>query len=111
MRPQTSHLLMIARQTPAAEKVIGTAEQYPKEAFAAEAVEALRRRVNRAGIKKLAGPKTFAGLVDRYRLKELADDYSARKRRKTRQVYESKLRTISYQDGAVLNFKRSPALR
>ncbi len=73
-------------------KIIGTAIQYPTKAFASAAVESLRSSVNRAGVQKLAGPRTFGGLVDHYRLKELARESNDRKRRKTKKVYEGNLK-------------------
>jgi len=73
-------------------KVIGTATQYPIKALASAAVESLKRRVNRAGVQKLAGPRTFGGLVDHYRLKELSRESNDRKRRKTKKVYECNLK-------------------
>jgi integrase len=55
-------------------------------------VESLKRRVNRAGAQKLAGPRTFGGLVDHYRLKELSRESNDRKRKKTKKVYECNLK-------------------
>jgi integrase len=73
-------------------KVIGTATQYPTKALASAGVESLKSRVNRAGVQKLAGPRTFGGLVDHYRLKELSRESNDRKRRKTKKVYEGNLK-------------------
>lgn len=73
-------------------KVIGTVKQHPTKASASAAIESLKSSVNRAGVQKLAGPRTFGGLVDHYRLKELARDGNDRKRRKTKKVYEGNLK-------------------
>lgn len=73
-------------------RTIGTASQYPTKASASEAVESLRRRANRAGAQQLAGPRTFSGLIEHYRLKELPKDNHDRKRKKTKKVYESNLK-------------------
>jgi len=73
-------------------KIIGTATQYPTKALASTAVESLKSRVNRAGVQKLVGPRTFGGLVDHYRLKELSRESNDRKRRKTKKVYEGNLK-------------------
>lgn len=48
--------------------------------------------MNRAGIQRLAGPRTFSGLVEHYRLKELPKDNHERKTKKTKMVYESNLK-------------------
>ena len=73
-------------------KIIGTATQYPTKALASTAVESLKSSVNRAGVQKLAGPRTFGGLVDHYRMKELPRESDDRKRRKTKKVYEGNLK-------------------
>jgi integrase len=74
------------------EKTIGTVKQYPTKARASAAVESLRSSVNRAGIQRLAGPTTFAGLIEHYRLKELPKDDHQGKRKKTKNVYENNLK-------------------
>jgi integrase len=48
--------------------------------------------VNRRGFQRLAGPSTFSGLVEHFRLKELPKENHERKTKKTKQVYESNLR-------------------
>jgi integrase len=73
-------------------KVIGTAMLFPTKALASVAVESLKSSVNRAGVQKSAGPRTFGGLVDHYRMKELSKESNDRKRRKTKKVYEGNLK-------------------
>jgi len=73
-------------------KVIGTVKQYPTKALASSAVESLRSSVNRPGMHGLAGPRTFSGLVEHFRLKELPDENHKRKTKKTKKVYESNLK-------------------
>lgn len=72
-------------------KVIGTALQYPTKALASAATEPLRCRANRPGVQRMAGPRTFSGLVEHYRLKELPEENNKRKTKKTKKVYESNL--------------------
>jgi integrase len=48
--------------------------------------------VNQQGFLRLAGPKTFSGLVEHYRLKELPKESTDRKRRKTKKIYEGNLK-------------------
>jgi integrase len=62
------------------------------KALASAAVESQRNRVNRAGVQRLAGPSTFAGLIEHYRLKELPKDDHEQKRKKTKKVYENNLK-------------------
>lgn len=71
-------------------KVIGSAKQYSTKALASIAVDELRRNANRN--QGMAGPKTLSELVEHYRLKELPKDNHERKRKKTKEVYESNLK-------------------
>lgn len=71
-------------------KVIGSAKQYPTKALASIAVDELRRNANRN--QGMAGPKTFSGLIEHYRLKELPKGSHDHKRKKTKEVYESNLK-------------------
>jgi len=48
--------------------------------------------VNRQGFQRLAGPKTFAALVEHYRSKELPTENHERKTRKTKKNYEGGLK-------------------
>ena len=73
-------------------KTIGTVKQYPTKALASSAIESLKMTVNQQGFLRLAGPKTFSGLVEHYRLKELPKESTDRKRRKTKKVYEGNLK-------------------
>jgi integrase len=72
-------------------QVIGTVEQYPTKARAAQSIESLKLTVNHEGFRRTAGPRTFAALVEHYRLKELPKDNHEKKTRKTKKVYESNL--------------------
>jgi integrase len=73
-------------------KAIGTVKQFPTKALALSAIETLKMTVNRQGFQRLAGPSTFSGLVEHFRLKELPKENNERKTKKTKQVYESNLR-------------------
>lgn len=73
-------------------KTIGTVKQYPTKALASLAIESLKMTVNQQGFLRLAGPKTFSGLVEHYRLKELPKESTDRKRRKTKKIYEGNLK-------------------
>jgi hypothetical protein len=73
-------------------QIIGTVEQYPTKALAAQSVETLKLTVNQQGFQRKAGPRTFAALVGHYRFKELPTDNHEKKTRKTKKVYESNLK-------------------
>ena len=73
-------------------KTIGTVKQYQTKALASSAVESLRTTVNRQGFQRLAGPRTFSGLIEHYRLKELPKENHERKTKKTKMVYEGNLK-------------------
>ena len=73
-------------------KTIGTAAQYPTKAKALLALESFRMAVNRQGLLKVPGPKTFSGLIEHYRLKELPMESTDRKRKKTKKIYEGNLK-------------------
>lgn len=48
--------------------------------------------MNQAGFQGSAGPRTFSGLIEHYRLKELPKDNHERKRKKTKKIYEGNLK-------------------
>ncbi len=73
-------------------QVVGTVKQYPTKALASSAIETLKLTVNRQGFQRMARPKTFSGLVEHYRLKELPKENHERKTKKTKKVYEGSLK-------------------
>lgn len=73
-------------------KIIGTIQQYATKARASAAVEPLRTLVNRPGFQRMAGPRTFSELVAHYRAKELPEESTDRKSKKTRKGYECNLK-------------------
>jgi len=73
-------------------KIVGTVKQYPTKAQASTVIETVRVTVNRQGFQRLAGPKTFAALVEHYRSKELPTENHERKTRKTKKNYEGNLK-------------------
>jgi len=70
---------------------IGTFEQYPTKAKASLAIDPFRLTLNRQSLQS-TGPITFSGLVEHYRLKELPQESTERKRKKTKKVYEGNLK-------------------
>lgn len=73
-------------------KVIGSVKLYSTKAQASVVVETLRRSANRAGMDGMTGPRTFSGLVEHFRLKELPEENHKRRTKKTKKVYESNLK-------------------
>jgi integrase len=71
---------------------IGTVKEYPTKALALSAIETLRMTINQANFQRSAGPPTFSGLIEHYRLKELPKDNHDRKRKKTKKIYEGNLK-------------------
>jgi hypothetical protein len=65
-------------------KIIGTIKQYSTKARASAATEPLRTLVNRPGFQRMAGPRTFSELIAHYRVKELPEERTDRKSKKTR---------------------------
>jgi len=88
-------------------RVIGTAEQYPTKALASSAIESLKLTINRQGFQRMAGSTTFAALIEHYRLKELPKSNHERKTKKTKEVYESNLKTTSSRGGEAAGFATS----
>lgn len=73
-------------------RTIGTVGQYPTKAQALLAVDEFKSTVNKQALRKVPGPRTFSGLIEHYRLKELPKENHDRKRKKTKKVYESNLK-------------------
>jgi integrase len=73
-------------------KTIGTVEQYQTKAQASRKIDSFKISVNQQALQRVPGPKTFSGLVEHYRLKELPKESSDRKRKKTKKVYEGNLK-------------------
>ncbi len=74
--------------------VVGTVKEYKTETAAWKAVETLRLNVNQEALRPDAVALTFKQTVEHYRTIELnVDTESERKTFKTKQVYDSNLRT------------------
>lgn len=74
-------------------RIVGSAVEYPTRAQAQRAVEAHRLDLNRDTTSRTAAPRTIRQLVEHYRLKEMPMDTHEKKRRSTKLVYNTNLKT------------------
>ena len=74
-------------------RIVGSAVEYPTRSQAQRAVEAHRLDLNRATTTRTAAPQTIRHLVEHYRLKEMPMDTHEKKRRSTKLVYNTNLKT------------------